>query len=97
MGFVVEPGNVHDSTSFPKLYKLLQEKYKNIQKIVVDDRYKIPAIAKLILEDGKVPVMPYKRLMTKKGFFKKQDYVYDEYYDCYLCPQNQVLKYLTTN
>lgn len=97
LGFVVEPGNVHDSTSFPKLYKLLQEKYKNIQKIVVDDRYKIPAIAKLILEDGKVPVMPYKRLMTKKGFFKKQDYVYDEYYDCYLCPQNQVLKYLTTN
>src|SRR3712207_2277524 len=57
----------------------------------------IPAIAKMILEDGKIPVMPYKRPMTKKGFFKKQDYVYDEYYDCYLCPQNQVLKYSTTN
>lgn len=97
MGFVVEPGNVHDSTSFPKLYKLLKEKYKNIQKIVVDAGYKIPAIAKLILEDGKVPVMPYKRPMTKKGFFKKQEYVYDEYYDCYLCPQNQILKYSTTN
>src|SRR3712207_7333400 len=51
----------------------------------------------MILEDGKIPVMPYKRPMTKKGFFKKQDYVYDEYYDCYLCPQNQVLKYSTTN
>ena len=24
--------------------------------------------------------------MTKKGFFKKYEYVYDEYFDCYLCP-----------
>jgi len=36
-------------------------------------------------------------IMTKKGFFKKYDYVYDEYYDCVLCPRNQVLNYSTTN
>jgi len=41
--------------------------------------------------------MPYKRPMTKKGFYKKYDYVYDEQYDCYLCPRDQVLKYSTTN
>lgn len=41
--------------------------------------------------------MPYKRPMTKDGFFKKYEYVYDEYYDCYLCPNDQVLKYSTTN
>ena len=35
--------------------------------------------------------------MTKKGFFKKYEYVYDEYYDCYICPNNQVLSYRTTN
>ena len=35
--------------------------------------------------------------MTKAGFFKKHEYVYDEYYDCVLCPENQVLKYSTTN
>ncbi len=35
--------------------------------------------------------------MTKDGFFKKSDYVYDEYNDCYLCPNDQVLKYSTTN
>lgn len=33
----------------------------------------------------------------KNGFFRKYEYVYDEYYDCYLCPNNQVLKYSTTN
>lgn len=41
--------------------------------------------------------MPYKRPMTKKGFFKKNDYVYDEYYDCYICPNNKILAYTTTN
>ena len=35
--------------------------------------------------------------MTKKGFFKKYEYVYDEYYDCYICPNNKILKYSTTN
>jgi transcription elongation factor Elf1 len=35
--------------------------------------------------------------MTKKGFFKKYEYVYDEFYDCIICPENQVLSYSTTN
>ena len=35
--------------------------------------------------------------MTKDGFFKKHEYVYDEPYDCYLCPNDQMLKYSTTN
>ena len=41
--------------------------------------------------------MPYKRPMTKKGFFKKNEYVYDEYYDCYICPNNEILSYTTTD
>lgn len=28
---------------------------------------------------------------------QKYEYAYDEYYDCYICPNNQVLKYSTTN
>ena len=35
--------------------------------------------------------------MIKEGFFKKYGNVYDEYYDCYICPNNQVLSYRTTN
>ncbi len=41
--------------------------------------------------------MPYKRPMTKEGFFKKYDFVYNEYYDCVICPNNQILEYSTTN
>ena len=35
--------------------------------------------------------------MTQDGFFKKAEYVYDEYFDCYVCPNDQVLAYHTTN
>lgn len=41
--------------------------------------------------------MPYKRPMGKKGFFRPRDYVYDNYYNCVICPHNQVLSYSTTN
>ena len=41
--------------------------------------------------------MPYKRPMTGKGLFKKYEYVYDELYDCYICPNNEILNYSTTD
>ena len=97
LGFNLASGNTHDSTMFPSLYKDLINKYSNIKNIAVDAGYKNPYIAKLIIDDGRVPIMPYKRPMTKSGFFKKYEYVYDEYYDCVLCPNDQILKYSTTN
>lgn len=97
LDFELTAGNLHDSVVFPEIYRKLKEHYENIQNIVLDAGYKTPAIAKQIIDDGKTPIMPYKRPMTKKGFFKKYDYVYDEYFDCYICPNNQVLKYTTTN
>ena len=95
LDFDVNPGNEHDSRTFKGLY----DKLANIgmEKCVVDAGYKTPAIAKLLLDDGVKPVFPYKRPMTKEGFFKKYEYVYDEYNDCYICPNNQILKYSTTN
>lgn len=75
----------------------MKEERNKVKGIVMDSGYKIPAIAKQIIGDGKTPFMPYKRPITKEGFFKKYEYVYDEYYDCYLYPNNQVLKYTTTN
>ena len=51
----------------------------------------------MLIDDGTAPLFPYKRPMTKDGFFKKYEYVYDEFYDCYICPSNQILTYSTTN
>ena len=65
--------------------------------VAIDSGYRTPWIMKQIFDSGRLPCIPYKRPMTKEGFFRKNEYVYDEYYDCYLCPNNQVLKYSTTN
>lgn len=95
LGYTVNPGNLHDSRTFKGLY----DKIKNIgiQTMVADAGYKTPAIAKLLIDDGINPLFPYKRPMTKEGFFRKHEFVYDEYYDCYICPNNKTLKYSTTN
>lgn len=34
---------------------------------------------------------------TKKGNYPPYEYVYDEYFDCVVCPENQVLSYTTPN
>jgi hypothetical protein len=87
-GYTIHPGNEHDSRTFPAIYERLK-KY-DPALMVLDAGYKTPAIAKTLPDDGIKPVYPYRRPMTKKGFFKKHEYVY-------LCPNNQVLCYATTN
>lgn len=96
LDFEVTSGNIHDSVSFWELYKRLKEN-KNHKYYVMDSGYKVPYIAKELIENNKIPVMPYKSPMGKKGLFKKKEFVYDEYYDCYLCPKNEVLSYKTTD
>lgn len=97
LDFEVAAGNVHDNVSFWDLYKRLRQNWKYGKYYVMDAGYKIPAIARQLIKDEKKPIMPYKRPMTKDGFFKKYEYVYDEFYDCYICPNNKVLNYSTTN
>lgn len=95
LAYSVHPGNEHDAMTFPAVY----EKIKSYEPdyLVMDAGYKTPAIAKMVVDDAINPIFPYKRPMTKRGVFYKKEYVYDEYYDCYICPNNAVLKYSTTN
>ena len=95
LGYTVHPGNEHDSTTFPEIYDKVR--HKDLEMIVLDAGYKTPAIAKKLLDDAVKPLFPYKRPATKAGFFLKHEYVYDEMYDCYICPSNKVLEYSTTN
>lgn len=46
--------------------------------VVADAGHKTLAIAKLLLDDGVEPLFLYKNPMTKKGLFRKHEYVYDE-------------------
>jgi len=97
LGCEVSPGNVHDSVMFDELYHNVLAKFPEVQITALDSAYKTPWILKQIFDSGRKAATPYKAPMTKKGFFKKYEYMYDEYYDCYLCPENQVLRYSTTN
>jgi transposase len=93
----VSAGNIHDSVMFDGLYNQVKQAFPEIEAVVVDSGYKTPWICKQVFDDGRIAVTPYKRPMTKEGFFRKYEYVYDEYYDCIICPNNQVLEYSTTN
>lgn len=95
LSYSVHSGNKHDSKAFNELYPKLK-KEKPVA-IVADSGYKTPAIAHMLVKDKILPVFPYTRPKTQKGFFKKHEFVYDEFFDCYICPAEKILKYSTTN
>ena len=100
-GFVVlvetNPGNMHDSVAFYSAYTELNQKYPGqIQNICLDAGYNNAFICREIEKNKQEAYMPYKRPMTKKDFMKKHEYVYDEEYDVYICPNNKLLTYVTT-
>ena len=97
LGSDVSAANVHDSVMFDSLYQVVTKRFPEIEMAAMDSAYKTPWIMKQIFDSGRLAATPYKRPMTKKGFFRKYEYVYDEYYDCVICPENQILKYSTTN
>ncbi len=63
----VTPGNVHDSVVFDRVFDRLVEHYPEVQVITADAGYKTPWICKQVFDSGRIPSLPYKRPMTKKG------------------------------
>ena len=80
---------------------LTEEKIrKQMQIVCIDNLVQQDHLLRIIDKaiDGSFiyDLLTYKRPMIKSGFFNKYEYVYDEYNDCYICPNNQGLKYSTT-
>jgi transposase len=100
-GFVLDvevtAGNVHDSVAFDNLYDKVVENHPEVKVIVADSAYKTPWICKKIIDGGRIPAMPYVRPKTKDLGHKWHEYVYDDYYDCVICPAFRVLEYSTSN
>lgn len=96
LGFTSHAGNLHDSRTFKSIYDLLKSRY-GLNMLVMDAGYKTPAISHLLMEKNLTAVFPYKRPMTKKDFFKKYEFKYDEEFEGYTCPEGQWLPYSTTN
>ena len=100
-GFVLEvdvtAGNVHDSVAWDSVYDKVTSQFQSIKFVTMDAGYKTPWIAKKVLEDGRIPIMPYTRHHCKKDGFKPWDYKYDEINDCITCPAGNTLRHTTTN
>ena len=101
-GFVVAvktvPGNIHDSVSFFDVWSVLSDDIKKyINNVCLDSGYNTPAVCRYVTLEGKQIVLPYKRPMTKKGFFKKYEYTYIKEFNLYICPNGQKLEYSTTD
>ena len=96
LGVELNPGNVHDSIAFDALYEKITARFPEIRVVAADAAYKTPWICKRIIEDDRTPSMPYKRPQTKRGNHEWWKYVYDEYHDCVICPEYQILTYSTT-
>ena len=93
---VITSGNVHDSVAFDALYERVTERFPEIKIVTMDAGYKTPWICKRVIDDGRLPSLPYKRPMTKAGFHEWYKYVYDEYLDIVICPEYKSLQYSTT-
>ena len=95
LDYTVHPGNEHDSVTFPSIYEKLKK--LDPDTMVMDAGYKNPVIAKTLIDDDIAPIFPYTNPKGQKGCIPKREFIYDEYYDCYLCPEDKVLKYSTTD
>ena len=85
--------NVHDSVSFYQSFENLM-KHFNISLIdyfVGDAAYLTPHICKTLIDLEMKPAMPYTRKGYRKDYFKKYEFVYDEYNDIYICPNEKDL------
>jgi len=96
LGAIVTPGNTHDSHILEPLVEQVIEKVSKPKAVAADAAYKTPAITSYLLKNNITPALPYTRPRTKEGFFRKHEYVYDEHFDCYICPTGEILKYTTT-
>jgi len=97
LGVEISPGNIHDSLMFSTFYEKIIGNFPEAKNIVVDAGYKTPYICMKVLEDNRTPVMPYKRVPTRKGMFRSREFYYDREGDFFTCPAGHILKYGTTN
>ena len=97
LGVHVTAGNVHDSIAWDPLYDDVTKRFPNVDFVTMDSAYKTPWIAKKVLDDGRIPILPYTRYNGKKNRFRPWDYTYDEATDTFTCPHGKTLRHTTTS
>ena len=100
-GFVLEvevtAGNIHDSVAWDALYDQVTRRFPEAKFVTMDAGYKTPWIAKKVLDDGRIPVLPYSNHHYKAGQYKPREYEYDPGTDTFTCPHGGALRHPTTD
>lgn len=92
------PASVHDSVPYLRRLDRQRERFGFVVRAVgLDAGYATPAIAQGLEERRIYGVTGYRRPNHGEGLFSKGKFRYDEELDVYVCPQQQVLVYRTTN
>ena len=98
LGVEVTAGNIHDSVAWDNVYEQVTKRFPEIQYVTMDAGYKQPWIAQRILEDGRIPILPYTRPHgTRREGFMPWNFSYDEENDRLFCPRGQALRHTTTD
>ena len=97
LGVEVTAGNVHDSVAWDALYEQVTRNFPQAEFITMDAAYKTPWIVKKILDDGRIPILPYTNRHYKKETYKPWEYEYDAGRDCFICPHGGELRHTTTS
>lgn len=97
LGVKINPGNLHDSRTFTPAFDEVHQVFgKMIRSVGVDAGYKVPHIARELIERKITPLMPYTRPKGKKNNEEelkvvKKEFEYDVSADVYHCPQGKIL------
>lgn len=93
LSYDTNPSNMHDSKAFYPTYKKFKDRFgtDKTNYFAGDAAYITTHICKTVTEDGIKLCLPYKRPMTKQGYFKKYEYIYDEENNIYICPNEKDL------
>lgn len=97
LGVKLNPGNLHDSRTFTPAFDEVHQVFgKLIRSVGVDAGYKVPHIARELIERKITPLMPYTRPKGKKNNedelnVVKKKFEYDISADVYVCPNGKIL------
>ena len=59
LGVEVTSGNVSDSVAWDAVYDKVTDRFPEVKFVTMDAGYKTPWIAKKVIEDSRIPILPY--------------------------------------
>ncbi|MCI4135572.1 IS1182 family transposase [Bacillus vallismortis] len=94
----VTPGNVHDSVPYlDRLDHQIARFHFEVEAVALDSGYLTTPICKGLADRHIFGVIAHRRYHPTRGLFPKWKFHYDSEQDSYICPNQQVLTYSTTD